>query len=30
MITITDEKGLAETACNCYKIIKKATDEILK
>jgi CRP-like cAMP-binding protein len=30
MITITDEKGLEETACNCYKIIKKVIDEILK
>lgn len=30
VILITDENGLEETACNCYKIIKKATDEILK
>jgi CRP-like cAMP-binding protein len=29
-IIITDEKGLEETSCDCYKIIKKATDEILK
>ena len=30
IIIITDEKGLEETACDCYQIIKKATDEILK
>jgi len=30
LILITDGKGLEEAACNCYKIIKKATDEILK
>jgi CRP-like cAMP-binding protein len=30
MILITDEKGLEETACDCYRIIKKATDEIFK
>lgn len=30
IVTITDEKGLEETACDCYRIIKKATDEILK
>jgi CRP-like cAMP-binding protein len=29
-IAITDEKGLEETACDCYKVIKEATDEILK
>jgi CRP-like cAMP-binding protein len=30
LIMIADEKGLEEIACNCYQIIKKATDEILK
>jgi CRP-like cAMP-binding protein len=30
LILITDEKGLEETACDCYQIIKKATDGILK
>lgn len=30
IIAIIDSKGLEETACNCYRIIKKATDEILK
>lgn len=30
VIIITDERGLEKTACNCYKIIKKAIDEILK
>jgi len=29
-ITITEEKGLEDIACNCYRIIKKATDDILK
>ena len=29
-ITIKDEKGLEDAACDCYKTIKKATDEILK
>lgn len=30
VITIADEKGLERAACGCYKIIKKATEEILK
>jgi CRP-like cAMP-binding protein len=30
VVHITDEKGLEEAACDCYLIIKKATDGILK